>query len=198
MTPCVSAIDPASPAAPGTAEPVTQALARPIVLVGMMGCGKTSIGKRLAARLGVPFVDADSEIEQAAGLSITEIFAKLGEAEFRNGERRVIARLMTDAPAVIATGGGAFVDPDTRALVLTKADAVWLHAPLDVLVERTARRSTRPLLQTSDPRGVLETLLNARMPFYIQAPLHVSSGRGPQEKTVELIVQALAARQQTK
>ncbi len=179
-----------------TAELHSLQLKRPIVLVGMMGCGKTSIGKRLAARLGVAFVDADDEIEKAADMSVAEIFAKHGEADFRRGERRVIARLMTDTPRVIATGGGAFADAETRALVLAKSDAVWLYAPLDVLVERTARRDTRPLLQNGDPRKILANLMEIREPFYQEAPLHVSSGRSPHEKTIELIVLALTAREQ--
>jgi shikimate kinase len=178
------------------AEPIALQLRRPIVLVGMMGSGKTSIGKRLAARLGVAFVDADDEIERAADMSIPEIFAKHGEPEFRRGERRVIARLITDTPRVIATGGGAFADADTRALVLERADAVWLHAPLDVLVERTSRRDTRPLLQNGDPRDILAKLMEIREPFYQEAPLHVTSGRNPHEKTVEIIVLALIAREQ--
>jgi shikimate kinase len=164
----------------------------------MMGCGKTSIGKRLAARLNMPFVDADSEIELAAGLSVAEIFARLGEAEFRNGERRVIARLITDTPKIIATGGGAFIDPETRALVLEKTDAIWLHATLEVLVERTARRSTRPLLKNGNPRQILSDLAAIREPIYGLAPLHVSSGAGSHEKTIEIIIEALRARERRK
>jgi shikimate kinase len=163
-------------------------LTRPIVLVGMMGSGKSTIGKRLAHQLAVPFVDADDEIEIAAGLSIAEIFAKLGEAAFRDGERRVLARLITDTPRVIATGGGAFVNDETRQLILAKSDAVWLDAPIDVLVERTARRNTRPLLQSGDPRETLTRLLELRGPLYAQAPLHVPSGRQSHDRMVDFII----------
>ncbi len=164
---------------------------RPVVLVGMMGSGKTSVGRRLAARLDVPFVDADEEIETAAGLSISEIFAKLGEPAFRDGERRVIARLITEKPCVIATGGGAFLNDDTRALILSKATAIWLKAPLDVLVERTARRPTRPLLQGGDAKDILTKLLTLREPFYAQSPIHIASARQPHDKTVDAILAAL-------
>lgn len=164
---------------------------RPIVLVGMMGSGKTTVGRRLATRLHVPFVDADEEIEAAAGLSIAEIFAKLGEPAFRDGERRVIARLITDTPQVIATGGGAFINDATRALILAKADTIWLKAPLEVLVERTTRRKSRPLLQNGDPRSILAALLSQREHIYAQAPIHVSSMRQPHERTVDSILAIL-------
>jgi shikimate kinase len=170
-------------------------LTRPIVLVGLMGSGKSTIGKRLAHRLAVPFVDADDEIERAAGLSIAEIFAKLGEPVFRDGERRVLARLITDTPQVIATGGGAFINDETRQLILARSDAVWLDAPIDVLVERTARRNTRPLLQTGDPREILLELLDVRGPLYAQAPMHVASGRQSHDRMVDFIIDKMLARQ---
>jgi shikimate kinase len=166
-------------------------LTRPLVLVGMMGSGKSTIGRRLAQRLGVGFVDADEEIELAAGLSIAEIFAKLGEPVFRDGERRVLARLITDVPRVIATGGGAFIHDDTRALILARTDSVWLDAPVDVLVERTARRNTRPLLQAGDPRETLATLLAMRAPVYAQAAIHIASGRQPHDRTVEQVIEKM-------
>ena len=129
--------------------------ARSIVLVGMMGCGKTSVGKRLAARLGLPFVDADAEIEAAHKLTVAEIFAKYGEAYFRDGERRVMARLLSDGPRVLATGGGAYVNEGTRAADPRKGLSVWLRADFDVLMRRVRRRANRPLLQTADPEGTL-------------------------------------------
>jgi shikimate kinase len=174
-------------------HPAALVLTRPVVMVGMMGCGKSTVGRRLATRLGVPFVDADEEIEAAASLSIPEIFAKLGEPAFRDGERRVIARLMTDTPQIVATGGGAFINDETRRLILDKAIAIWLQAPLDVLVERTGRRNNRPLLQNGDPATILGNLLTVREPFYAQAPIHVHSGRQPHERTVDAILSALSS-----
>lgn len=169
----------------------SKAATGPIVLVGLMGVGKSTVGKRLAARLGLPFVDADAEIEAAAGLSIAEIFERFGEAHFRDGERRVIARLIDGSPKVIATGGGAFIQPETRDLILTRATAIWLDADVDTLVERVARRDTRPLLKGQDPRIVLHDLAAARNPVYALAPVHVRSQRGPHEATVEAIMKAL-------
>jgi shikimate kinase len=182
----------AAPLAPGWRR-------RPIVLVGLMGSGKTTVGKRLAARLHWPFVDADSEIEAAAQMPISEIFARFGEPHFRDGERRVIARLMEGTPdrsrpRVIATGGGAFVDPQTRALILEKGTAVWLDAPIDTLVARVSRRSHRPLLVGRDPRQVLTELLELRRPDYAEAPLRIVSADGPHEQTVEAILAELARR----
>jgi shikimate kinase len=171
------------------AEPARKA--RSIVLVGLMGAGKSTVGRRLAARIGLPFIDADDEIEQAAGMSIAEIFAKLGEAAFRDGERRVIARIIAGPPCVLATGGGAFVNAETRALILAEATAVWLDADIETLVERVARRGTRPLLVGKDPRAVLETLAAERNPLYAQAPLRVPSASTPHEVTVAAIVEAL-------
>ena len=165
---------------------------RPVVLVGLMGVGKSTIGKRLAARLGLPFVDADTEIERASGLSIAEIFERYGEAHFRDGERRVIARLIEGPPKVIATGGGAFIQPDTRALILARAVAVWLDADLTTLIDRVARRDTRPLLKGRDAGVVLAELAAVRNPVYAEAPIHVSSKPSPHDLTVTAIVDALA------
>jgi len=165
---------------------------RPIVLVGMMGVGKTSIGKRLAAYLDMPFVDADEEIETAAGLSITEIFTKFGESYFRDGERRVIARLIDGTPKVIATGGGAFVNADTRALILERAISIWLDADVKVLANRVGRRSHRPLLKDKDPVEVLTGLGKIRNPLYATANIHIRSDTSPHMRTVENILKALA------
>ncbi len=166
---------------------------RPVVLIGMMGVGKSTIGRRLALRLGLPFVDADDAIEDAAGMTIPEIFEKFGEAGFRDGERRVIARLLEDGRQVIATGGGAFMNDETRALILEKAVAIWLNTDIDILVERVARRDHRPLLKGKDPRKVLLELAEIRNPVYAQAPLHIRSGDGPHEQTVDRIMEALEA-----
>ncbi|MEJ7934067.1 shikimate kinase [Sphingobium sp. AN558] len=163
----------------------------PIVLVGMMGVGKSTVGRRLAARLGLAFVDADEEIEQAAGMTISEMFARYGEAHFRDGERRVIARLMDGAPKIIATGGGAFMQDDTRALILDHATAIWLDADIDILVDRVSRREGRPLLKGKDPRTVLTGLAAQRNPVYALAPIHVKSAAGPHEVTVDRIVEQL-------
>ncbi len=169
-------------------------LTRTIALVGMMGVGKSSIGRRLAARLGVPFRDADSEIEAAAGCSINEIFDRYGEAAFRDGERKVIARLLALPPHVLATGGGAFIDPEIRDGIARTAVSVWIEAPLDLLVERVGRRNTRPLLRDGDPREILEKLLAARNPIYAQADIHVESEDGPHGAQVERILKALIER----
>ncbi len=166
---------------------------RPVVLVGIMGVGKTSIGKRLAVRLGTPFVDADDEIEKAAGMSISEIFAKYGEDYFRDGERRVIARLIEGAPKVIATGGGAFVNDETRALILERATSIWLNADVQVLADRVSRRQHRPLLKDKDPVTVLTELGKVRNPLYAAANLHIRSDTSPHVRTVENILKALAA-----
>jgi len=167
---------------------------RPLVLVGLMGVGKSTIGKRLAARLRLPFVDADHEIERAAGLSIAEIFERFGEKEFRDGERRVIARLIDGRPKIIATGGGAFMQDETRQLILDRAHAIWLDADLDVLAERVGRRDgSRPLLKGRDVREALGELAAIRNPIYAQAPFHVRSQPLPHDATVENIVKALTA-----
>ena len=164
---------------------------RPIVLVGLMGVGKSTVGRRLATRLNLPFVDADNAIEDAAGMTITEIFARFGEPYFRAGERRVIGRLMDGLPKVIATGGGAFIDPATRRLILDQATAIWLSAHPDVLVERVKRRDTRPLLRGKDARQVLTDLAAVRDPIYAQAHIHVASQKGPHEVTVNAILKAI-------
>jgi shikimate kinase len=164
---------------------------RPIVLVGLMGAGKSTVGRRLATRLGLPFVDADSEIEHAAGMSIADIFDRFGEPYFRDGERRVIARLIDGKPKVIATGGGAFVNDATRALILSDALAVWLDVPVEVLAERVGRRDTRPLLRGRDPLPVLRDLAAARNPLYALAPIRVASANTPHEATVRAILEAL-------
>lgn len=167
--------------------------AKPIVLVGLMGAGKTTVGRRLARRLGLPFADADEEIEQAAGRSIAEIFDTFGEEQFRDGERRVIARLVEGPPRVIATGGGAFMDPRTRALILDRCIAVWLDADVDTLAERVVRRGRRPLLRDRDPAQVLSGLAEQRNPVYAAAHIRVASEPGSHEKMVQRIVAALGA-----
>lgn len=166
---------------------------RTIVLVGLMGAGKSTVGRRLAARLNLPFVDADAAIEQAAGLSVSEIFERYGEAHFRDGERRVIARLMEGPAKVIATGGGAFVNDATRALILEHATAIWLDADVDTLAQRVGRRDNRPLLRGRDARAVLGELAAVRNPLYALAPIHVASAPGPHDGTVDAILKALRA-----
>lgn len=164
---------------------------RPIVLVGLMGVGKSSVGKKLAQRLSLPFVDADDAIEEAHDLSIAEIFAKFGEPYFRDGERRVIARLMDGRPKVIATGGGAFMQDETRALILEYAHSVWIDASIETLVQRVARRNTRPLLVGRDPGEVLRDLAAVRNPVYALADVRVESDDVPHEVMVERIIAAL-------
>ena len=163
---------------------------RNIVVVGLMGAGKTKVGRRLAARLGLRFSDSDQEIEAAAGESIEEIFANRGERAFREGERRVIARLLAQPVHVLATGGGAFMDPLTRALIVRRGVSLWLRADLDVLVSRVSRRSNRPLLKGGDPRAILGKLMESRHPIYAKADVVVDSSDGSPEATV---VRALAA-----
>src|SRR6202045_5105738 len=166
---------------------------RSIVLVGMMGVGKSSIGRRLAARRGVPFVDADAEIEKAAGMSIADIFARHGEADFRSGEARVIARLLDGGPQVLATGGGAVMNADTRAAIKAKGVSIWLSAEFEVLMRRiNKRKNDRPLLQTADPAATLRELLVAREPVYAQADLTVQSREVPHDAIVAEIITALA------
>ena len=163
-----------------------------IVLVGLMGAGKTSIGRRLAQQLRLPFVDADAEIEAAAGSSIEEIFQRHGEAAFRDGERRVIARLLEEHPVqVLATGGGAFMDPATRALIRERCLSIWLRASLPLMLARVARRNNRPLLKTGDPGVVLEKLMAERYPIYAEADIAVDSVDGPPEFTLERVMTAL-------
>ena len=180
-----------------TAEPraVTAALGRrSLVLVGMMGAGKSSVGRRLALRLGVPFVDADAEIEKAAQMSIPDIFATRGEAEFRAGEARVIHRLLESAPQVLATGGGAFINPDTRAEIAAKGVSIWLKAEFEVLMRRIRRRHDRPLLKTEDPAATLRTLMEQRYPVYGLADVTVQSREVPHDKIVDEILSELARR----
>ena len=168
--------------------------ARSVVLVGMMGAGKSSIGRRLAARLGIPFVDADSEIETAHRMTIPDIFSTYGEAYFRAGETRVIARLLEGGPQVLATGGGAFMNADTRAAIAANGISVWLKAEFDVLMRRIKRRQDRPLLKTEDPGETLRGLMAERYPVYADADLTIQSREVPHEKIVDEIVGALADR----
>jgi shikimate kinase len=169
---------------------------RSIVLVGMMGAGKSSIGRRLAAELGLPFIDADTEIETAAGMTIPEIFEAHGEPYFRSGEARVIARLLEGGPQVLASGGGAFINPQTRALIRARGVSVWLKAEVDVLLRRIRRRSDRPLLKTDDPEQALRRLVNERYPVYAEADVTVHSQDVAHEAIVADILAALAARLQ--
>lgn len=167
---------------------------RSIVLIGMMGVGKSSIGRRLGSRLGVPFVDADTEIERAAGMSIADIFARHGEAAFRSGEARVIARLLNGGPQVLATGGGAVMNEATRALIKERGVSVWLSAELDLLLRRISKRKAeRPMLQTDDPAATLRDLLTTRQPIYAQADITVQSRDVPHDAIVTEIIEALTA-----
>lgn len=167
------------------------AVPRTIALVGLMGAGKSCIGRMLAATLGLPFVDADKEIEAAAGCSIEDIFATHGEAAFREGERRVIARLLTQPKMVLATGGGAFMDPETRRLIRERATSVWLRADIELLLRRTARRNNRPLLKRGDPREILRRLIDERYPVYGEADVTVDSVDGPPEVTLARVMEGL-------
>lgn len=176
---------------PSERTPTVGALERTIVLVGLMGAGKSCIGRRLAGRLGVAFVDADAEIEQAAGCSIGEIFEKYGEPYFRNGERRVMTRLLEGAPCILAAGGGAFMDPSTRALIRDKAVSVWLKADLDTLSQRTKGRTHRPLLNGSEPRDVLARLIELRYPVYAQADITVETGHDNPTVTCVRVLEAV-------
>ena len=177
-------------------EALTRRIDRSVVLVGMMGVGKTTVGRKLAATLHMPFADADEAIEEAAQLSISEIFERHGEPDFRDGERRVIARLIGQKGCqrrVIATGGGAFCNPGTRALILERAITVWIDSDIDVLVERTSRRDNRPLLRQGNPRETLTRLKIEREQFYSLAPIHVTSGLAAHTRTVALICKEIAA-----
>ncbi|MBN9023204.1 MAG: shikimate kinase [Rhizobiales bacterium] len=166
---------------------------RTIVMVGMMGAGKSSIGRRLAARLGLPFADADTEIEQAANATISEIFETHGEAYFRDGERRVIQRLLDGSPKVLATGGGAFVNAETRAAIRAAGISVWLKADRDLILQRVRRRSNRPLLKTSNPEATVDQLLAVRDPIYAEADIHVQSRDVAHEIVIADILSALEA-----
>ncbi|NTH16675.1 shikimate kinase [Agrobacterium rhizogenes] len=164
---------------------------RCIVLVGMMGSGKTSVGRPLAARLGLDFADADAEIEAAHRMTIPEIFARHGEPYFRDGERRVLARLLAEGPKVVATGGGAFMNAETRALIAEKGVSIWLKADFDVLIRRVRRGANRPLLQTPEPEGALRKLIDDRYPTYALADVTVVSDDGPHEMVAAEAIQAL-------
>ena len=168
-------------------------LTKPVVLVGMMGAGKTSVGRLLAQKLGLPFIDADSEIEQAAQATISEIFERDGEAVFRSGERRVIARLLEGPLCVLATGGGAFMSDETRGKIHERAISIWLRAELDLLVRRVGRRRDRPLLNTGNPRDTLAKLLEVRSPIYGEADITVESGDQAPEQVAEAVIAALQA-----
>lgn len=165
--------------------------ARSIVMVGLMGAGKSAIGKRLAVRIDLPFVDTDKEVEAAAGCSIADIFDQYGEAAFRDGERRVIARLLAGPRCVLATGGGAFMDPQTRAAIKACGLSVWLKADLDTLVRRTAKRTHRPLLNSGDPREILAGLMAKRDPFYAEADLHILSDDSSPDETTKRVEDAI-------
>jgi shikimate kinase len=168
---------------------------RSVVLVGMMGAGKSTIGRRLSARLRLPFLDADSEIEIGhAGMTIPEIFAKYGEPYFRDGEARVIARMLDNGPGVLATGGGAFMRQETRNRIRDKAVSIWLKADADIILRRVKRRSDRPLLQTADPEATLGRLISEREPVYQEADLTIWSRDVPHEKIVDECIEALHAR----
>lgn len=164
---------------------------RTVVLVGMMGAGKTTIGRRLAPRLGLRFFDADEEIQRAAGMSVSDLFVAHGEASFRAGEAQVIARLLSGPPHVLATGGGAIMNAETRRLIKTQAISVWIKADVDTLLKRATRRDTRPLLRSGDARETLTRLLDARAPLYAEADLVIESAPGPHSRTVNAIVDAL-------
>jgi shikimate kinase len=166
--------------------------ARSIVMVGLMGCGKTSVGRRLAARLGLPFVDADEEIEAAAGKSIADIFAEHGEPYFRDGERRVIARLLANGPLVLATGGGAYMNEETRRRIRERGIAIWLRAELPVLMRRVAKRMNRPLLKTADPQATMQRLMDERYPIYAEADVAIDSRDVTHETIVAEIIEELA------
>lgn len=172
-------------------EKLSNRLDRPIVLVGLMGAGKSTVGRRLARRLGLPFIDSDDAIEDAAGYSAAEVFDRFGEADFRDGERRLVARLIDGDVRVIATGGGAYVDPRTRKLLNERAITIWLDAPVDILADRTGRRDTRPLLRNGDRKQTLERLAQQRGPAYAEAHIRVRSGQGAHKDVVEAILKAL-------
>jgi shikimate kinase len=185
---------PANASATQDAEIAAALGARSVVLVGMMGAGKSTIGRRLSARLRLPFLDADAEIEAAAGMSIPDIFDSRGEPDFRDGEARVIARLLDSGPAVLATGGGAFMRKETRDRIRDKAVSIWLKADADTILRRVKRRSDRPLLRTADPESTVGRLISEREPVYQQADLTIWSRDVPHEKIVDECIEALHAR----
>jgi shikimate kinase len=184
---------PASASTSREAEITTALGTRSVVLVGMMGVGKSTIGRRLSARLRLPFLDADSEIEAAAGMSIPDIFDVHGEPQFRDGEARVIARLLDGGPAVLATGGGAFMREETRGRIRAKAVSIWLKADADIIMRRVKRRADRPLLQTSDPAATVGRLMREREPVYQHADLTIWSRDVPHEKIVDECIEGLHA-----
>jgi shikimate kinase len=187
-------VTPASTSSSQEAE-ITAALGtRSIVLVGMMGAGKSTIGRRLSARLGLPFLDADTEIEAAAGMSIPDIFETHGEPHFRDGEARVIARLLDGGSVVLATGGGAFMREETRSRIGSKAVSIWLKADADIIMRRVRRRADRPLLQTADPAATVERLIGEREPVYQHADITIWSRDVPHDKIVDECIDALYAR----
>lgn len=172
-------------------QKLTDILDRPIVLVGLMGAGKSTVGRRLARRLGLPFVDSDVAIEEASGATTAELFERFGEQDFRDGERRLVARLMDGTVRVIATGGGAFIDSRTRQLLNERAITVWLDAPVEILAERTGRRNNRPLLRQGDPAATLARLAEERQPMYAEAQIHIRSGNGAHSDVVDSILAAV-------
>lgn len=186
-------LPPSVESAPSASPPVSVALDRPVVLVGLMGAGKTRVGKRLAERVALPFIDTDHEIERENGKTISELFETVGEPAFREGERRVIARLLEGPPSIIAAGGGAYLDPRTRAKIREHGSAVWLRADLATLIARTSRSNKRPLLEGVDRGKKLSELIAIRHPIYAEADAVVESGIGPVEETVEAVLKAVLA-----
>ena len=173
-------------------RPVNRALrAHPIALVGLMGVGKTTVGRRLSKRLGVPFYDSDEEIEQASGRTVAGYFRDHGEADFRAGERRVIERILDGRPLILATGGGAFIPPATREILQARAITVWLKGDFETIMERVSRKDTRPLLQVPDPRGRMRELMDERYPIYAQAHVTVPIAKGPHIRTVNKVLRYL-------
>ena len=162
-----------------------------IVLVGMMGVGKTTIGRRLAPKLGLDFLDADDEIEKAAGMRIAELFSQHGEAHFRQGEAQVIKRLLSGRPIVLATGGGAVINPQTRAIIKSQALSIWMRAPVDIILERATRRKTRPLLMTGDPKATINRLMKERQDYYAEADCHVDAQTGSHTRTVNALLEVI-------
>lgn len=190
-----SGVSEGGPDGPASGSPPSGAaggrLTRTVALVGLMGVGKSTVGRKLAESVGAAFVDSDEEIEKAAGLSVQEIFDRLGEPEFRRGERRVIERLLNGPPIVLATGGGAYMDPETRALMKQKATTVWLRADLDVIWKRVSRRDTRPLLKRENPKQALADLNAARAPVYAEADIVIDSNDGPSGDALKAIREKL-------